>query len=370
MEAFLIGPDFIPRGRLPWLSAKISPKLNAAGAFTMQIPGESTMARRIVEGTRVHFYDGTEPYSGLITTIERSMTSKGVLNLNLSGVLELATLSYRITYPDPSHPINTQTKAYYTDSGPAGDVLTSLLLRNIGSAALPARQARSVIIDPATGTGKQVSTKTRLTDLLTEAGALADQGGMALYARYESDRKIHIGARPIVDRTRSVVLRQDHGTLGEWRTSFTAPEATAFIVGGQGEGADRMLREYSLPTEDSWGYRIESFKDQRDGENVAALDKAGADLIKENTGSAAVTMTINETSRRLGEHFFLGDTLSANLAGQVFTDTLQAADIEWSDSGRSVSLTLGKGQDRDNKAPAWVRKVRRLNAALRNLEVR
>ena len=370
MEAFLIGPDLTPRGRLPWLSAKISPKLNAGGSFTMQVPGESRMAARITEGCRIRITDGTEPHSMLITTIERSRTASGILNLNLSGPLELSTLGYRLTYPDPSRPIDQQKTAYWTDSGPAGDLITSLLLRNLGGAALPERRARGVIIDPATGLGKKTSVKTRLANLLDEVSALADTGGLALYAVYGTDRQIHVGARTVTDRSRSMVLRQDHGTLGEWRTSITMPEATDFVVGGQGEGADRRLKAFSIPAQDSWGVRVEVFKDQRDAEGTDGLDKSGQKLIEENAGSAAVTLKLNETRRRLGRDFFLGDRLSAALDGQVFTDTLQAADIEWSEKGREVSLTLGQGQDRDNKAPSWVRRIRALNSKIRNLEAR
>lgn len=371
MEAFLIGPDLVPRGRLPWISTKISPKLNASGGLTMQVPGESTMANRITEGCRVRIADGdTEPISAFITTIERSTTSKGVLNLNLSGILELGTLAWRITYPDPTRPEDSQKAAYYTDTGAAGDVITSLLLRNIGPAALAARRGPGVVIDSAAGLGKKVSVKTRFDSLLEQAGTLADQGGLALHACYGTDRKIHIGARAVTDRSRSLVLRQDRGTLGEWRASITAPEATTFIVGGQGEGADRMIRSYALAATDTWGVRVESFKDQRDAKDATELATAGQKLVDETTGSGAVTLTLNETIRALGRDFHLGDTLSADLGGVVFTDTLQAADIEWSDTGRKVTLTLGSGEDRDNKAPAWVRRVRKLNAALRNLEVR
>lgn len=371
MEAFLIDPDLTPRGRLPWLSAKISPKLNAAGGFTMQVPGESPMGSRITEGCRIRITDGdTEPVSVFVTTIERSKTSKGVLNLNLSGILELGTLAWRITYPDPARPEDSQKAAYYTDSGAAGDVITSLLLRNIGSAAMTARRGPGVVIDPATGLGKKVTLKTRFDSLLEQAGSLADQGGLALYAGYGQDRKIHIGARTVTDRSRSLVLRQDRGTLGEWKTSITAPEATTFIVGGQGEGADRTIRVYNLAASDTWGVRMETFKDQRDAKDTTELDAAGTKLINETTGSGAITLTLNETRRVYGRDFHLGDTLSADLGGVVFTDTLQAVDIEWSDAGRKVTLTLGSGEDRDNKAPTWVRKMRKLNAALRNLEVR
>jgi hypothetical protein len=79
MEMTLIGPDLVPRGRLDWVNCTVVQKLNAKGTFTAQIVGESRTASRIVPGCRLYIRDpDAGAYSVLITTIERSMTSKGV----------------------------------------------------------------------------------------------------------------------------------------------------------------------------------------------------------------------------------------------------------------------------------------------------
>lgn len=240
MEAYLIGPDRAPRGRLPWLNVKATPKLNAGGGFTMQVPGESRMATRITEGCRVYINDDAG-FSGLITTIERSMTQEGVMNINLTGVLELSTLNYAITWPSPLKPLTAQDTDYYTDTGKAGAVIGSLIIRNVGATAQPERRIPGLTLDPNDTAGTTVTTKTRLDVLLTEAAALADRGGVVLDMVYRADRRIHVTVREPVNRARSLVFRQDNGTLGDWQVSTTIPEATAFILGGQGEGKARQI---------------------------------------------------------------------------------------------------------------------------------
>lgn len=370
MEMTLIGPSLVPLGRLDWLSCSWVSKWNAAGSWTAQVDGADPVANRIVPGCRVFVRDSESgSFSGLITSIERSRTSKGVTNLNLTGIDELASLRYRLTYPNPDRAVDDQNVGYYTDAGPVSPVVSSLVLRNMGAAALPSRRWAGLVVDEPV-TGKNATVKTRFNSLLDEVGTLATVAGVKNTCVYDTDRQIHFRCRATTDRTRSMVLRQEAGTLGEWQVSLTAPEATAFIVAGQGEGAARAIRTYGIASADTWGFRVESFKDQRDAATTAELDKAGADLVANTAGSAAVTLTVQERMKVFGRDYQLGDTVTANLDGVPYTDRLQTAQIDWSEKGRTVALTIGKGEDQDNAAPGWVRKIRPLAESLRRLEVR
>lgn len=375
MEMTLIGPDLVPRGRLDWVNCTVVQKLNAKGTFTAQVVGESRTASRIEPGCRLYIRDpDAGSYSVLITTLETSMTSKGILNYNLSGVDDLYPLTQRITYPSPDRTAANQTVVdYYTDSGSAGQVISSLVLRNLGAAALTARRWFGLVVDSSTA-GGHVEVKTRLKPVLDEAATLANLGGARMVLTYENDRKLHFTVEAVTDRSRSMVFRQETGTLGDWTVSLTAPETTAFILGGQGDLKERMIGEYAISADDTWGWRSEAFKDQTDAETREALDKAGANEVALMAGSAAVTMTVNErpnangAAKVYGRDYRLGDIVTARLAGANYTDQIQQAELSWSESGRDTKLTVGKTQDQDNDSPAWVRRVRDLDKRQRGRE--
>jgi hypothetical protein len=375
MEMTLIGPDLVPRGRLDWVNCTVVQKLNAKGTFTAQIVGESRTASRIVPGCRLYVRDpDAGEYSVLITTIERSMTSKGVLNLNLSGVDELAALAQRITYPSPDRAADQQTvEDYYTDSGSSGQIVCSMVLRNLGAASLDKRRWFGLVVDEA-AVGSQGEVKTRFKSLLDEAATVANLGKVRMVCHYQQDRKIHFTVEAITDRTRSMVFRQETGTLGEWTVSLTAPETTTFVLGGKGDLRERLVAEYAIPDEDTWGWRSETFKDQTDAEDRAALDKAGAKETELMAGSASVNMTVNErpnengTAKVYGRDYRIGDIVTARLGGATYTDQIQQAEIAWDEKGRSTKLTVGKTQDQDNDSPAWVRRVRDLDQRQRGRE--
>lgn len=375
MEMTLIGPDLVPRGRLDWVNCTVVQKLNAKGTFTAQVVGEGRAASRIVPGCRLFVRDpDAGSYSVLVTTIERSMTSKGILNLNLSGVDDLVALAQRITYPSPERAADQQNVVdYYTDSGSAGRVIGSMVLRNLGPIARPERRWFGLVVDEA-DTGGRVEVKSRLKPVLDEAATLGDLGKVRMICKYGQDRKLHFTVEAVTDRTRSMVFRQETGTLGDWTVSLTAPETTAFILGGRGDLKERLLGEYTIPSGDTWGWRAETFKDQTDAEDRAALDKAGAKETGLMAGSAAVTLTANErpnengTSKVFGRDYKIGDIVTARLGGAAYADQIQRAEISWDDKGRNTKLTIGKTQDQDNDSPAWVRRVRDLDKRQRGRE--
>lgn len=375
MEMTLIGPDLVPRGRLDWVNCTVVQKLNAKGTFTAQIVGEGRAASRIVPGCRLYVRDpDAGAYSVLITTIERSMTSKGILNLNLSGVDELAALAQRITYPSPDRAADQQTvEDYYTDSGSCGQIICSMVLRNMGAVSLDTRRWFGLVVDEA-DVGGQGDVKTRFKPLLDEAATVANLGKARMVCHYQPDRKIHFTVEAVTDRTRSMVFRQETGTLGDWTVSLTAPETTAFVLGGKGDLRERLVGEYAIADEDTWGWRSEKFKDQTDAEDRAALDKAGAKEVELMAGSASVNMTVNERpnangkAKVYGRDYRIGDIVTARLGGATYTDQVQQAEIVWDEKGRSTKLTVGKTQDQDNDSPAWVRRVRDLDKRQRGME--
>jgi hypothetical protein len=283
-------------------------------------------------------------------------------------------LAQRITYPSPDRAADQQTvEDYYTDSGTSGQIVCSMVLRNLGAASLDTRRWFGLVVDEA-DVGGQGEVKTRFKSLLDEAATVANLGKVRMVCHYQQDRKIHFTVEAITDRTRSMVFRQETGTLGEWTVSLTAPETTTFVLGGKGDLRERLVAEYAIADEDTWGWRSETFKDQTDAEDRAALDKAGAKETELMAGSASVNMTVNErptangTAKVYGRDYRIGDIVTARLGGATYTDQIQQAEIAWDEKGRSTKLTVGRTQDQDNDSPAWVRRVRDLDKRQRGRE--
>lgn len=368
---WLIGPDLQPAGKIQ--ASRVSAVLRWAetGSWTAQILGEAPNTGSIRAGCRVILLDDTgEVFSGPITTIDRSRLQSGVMNLNLSGKTDSVVLSDRLVYPDPLRQASAQRTDYYTDTGPVGMVIAALVMRNAGASALPERSTPGLIVDRRVA-GPAASVRARFTNLRQEIGELERQHQVRVVSRYlRQQRKIKVAIEATVDRSRSMVLRQRTGVIGESSVSTTAPSATSVVLAGDGEGVSRRIASYDLPRLDWWGARrVEEFKDRRDTKSDAELAEAWEKLRADIIGSAAVTTKVRERPGQIfGQDYHLGDRVSIELGGQVFTDPVQSAQLTWDEAGRTVQVTVGQKDAQDSPAPSWVRRIRKLEDDLRILK--
>ena len=54
----------------------------------------------------------------------------------------------------------------------------------------------------------------------------------------------------------------------------------------------------------------------------------------------------------------------------TISEPVRAVELSWDGHGREATLTLGDPDQADDKTPAWVKRINKLDARWRSLEVR
>lgn len=338
--------------------------LRDCGVHTWQVTAPADALGHVGEGWRISIPGAC---SGLVTTREIGLDD-GHLMVTLTGVGELVTLADALTYPVPSMPTEDQSDAaYWTVAGPAETVIRSMVDANVGPGAISARMAPRFSLAPSQGRGAQVSASVRWGNLLDEARALARAGGVTFDAIWGQGGYV-LRFRTPRDLSRSVRFGGPRGGLEDLRLSTTGPTATAVIVAGQGQGEARTIRFYGSSGR-SWGRRVEVFKDQRQTDDPAEHAKAGAEALAEGAAGASAAFTVSEVPGLVyGTDYLLGDRVTVAAGGMVVSEPVRQVELAWDGHGRMASLILGDHAQDDDKNPAWVQRIRALDARLRGLE--
>ena len=282
-------------------------------------------------------------FAGDFTKIHRK-SEKGITEWVLTGVGDLQTLADRVTYPNPGRGEKEQDVSHYRARASAGRVIGALIEMNAGMGALPDRRAPGLTVRYE-DVGKEVSVETRLKNLLVVCQDLATAGDVVLES-VPAQKGYMIRVRKPTVRAKSVVFTPQGGEVLGWELSHSAPTATTVVVGGQGEGANRTLESRTRANE--WGRRIEVFKDRRDTDEAADLEKAANEELTKGEAEQTLKLEFRETERlKFGRDFQIGDLVTAVLApGVRATLPVTQAKVEWDGyQNRSVSLTLGAVDD-------------------------
>jgi hypothetical protein len=118
------------------------------------------------------------------------------------------------------------------------------------------------------------------------------------------------------DQSAAVRFDVDNGNLASSKVATAAPTVTRTIVGGQGDGTDRLMEEVtsagSLTAETAWGRRIETFIDQRQTNDPAQLTAAGNSALAQG-GLSQFAMQLtpsDDTAWVYGVDYALGDVVT------------------------------------------------------------
>lgn len=366
LTVWAIDPGRVRRGVLVPLSCTVVLRDADVGTFQVTVPAEDVLSRRIVEGWRLLIQDdGDLVMSGPVETITGEV---GDSTRDLSGVDDLVHVQDRLTYPTPNQASTAQTaEAKYKRTGPAETVIRDLIHANVGTGAILSRQQDGFTVTASAGRGATVSAETRFEPVLEHARKLARLGGVTFSAGQEQDNRIVCRFRVPVDRSRAVRFSEANGGLASGSYGLSAPTATVAIVGGQGEGTYRNIREYTRAT--AWGRRIETFLDQSSTDDDTEIKQAGTEALDEGAEGATSSVSVVESpGRRLGTDFFLGDTVTVELGAATVSEPVRQVELAWDGHGRTASLTLGDHESADDKTPKWVTKIKKLDARVRGME--
>jgi hypothetical protein len=185
-----------------------------------------------------------------------------------------------------------------------------------------------------------------------------DQAGVGVTVRHVGDELVVDCYEPAVW---PITLSAEAGTLtgGSW--SRTAPEMTRVVVGGPGDGVDRVYRTYAnTALEAEWGDLVEGFVDARD---IKADDPAfealmaarGQEALAAAAAKTGLSLQLSETEtfRYGGAGVHVGDVVTAEVApGVEFTDVLREAVVSHSATDGVRALPQVGERPDDDKATA------------------
>lgn len=362
---------------LRWTSLDVTLRFNQVATGTVTCPAHPETMNLLDGGNRLLVIrDGAVfvagPYEGDDYDWEVG-EDPGQVVVNFAD--DLALIAGRITYPDPTlAATSTSQPAYWTASATAaGTVMRNLANVNAGPGALAARQVTALTMGAGTGIGDTVSFSTRFQPLLDELRTLAVVGGGLGFGTTQDGTDIVFDVYEPVDRSTGVGAVRYSRSLGNLRKvsrKRRRPSVTAAIIGGQGEGDARTIRERTNTTGITDWWRVETFVDQRQTNDTTELDQAGDEALSDGAETVALAVvTVDTDTQRYGEHYNLGDKVAVEpVPGFQLADLVRAVRLVADENGEQITSTVGT--DEAVAEPKWIRQMRALDRRLGRLEAR
>ena len=173
--------------------------------------------------------------------------------------------------------------------------------------------------------------------------------------------------------TREHVLTAESGSIVSWEYVRDAPKATSVVVGGRGEGRDRLFCEdFDALAEDEWFDRVEVFKDARntDSEHVHLIDEAER-VLSESGATSGFKIELAESDvLRFGPgNLMPGDLIYVDVGSGPIAEIVRQIDVECVSPGDGwTKVTPIAGDYEDNPSALLARRVADLAAGVRDLQ--
>lgn len=360
-----------------WKQVEAVQRLNMPGSGQFTAPAYPWLLDQVEAAHRLMLIrNGSVWLSG---PIEQMHLGRGVSGEN-SGVGlvrttwadDMAMFGARVTYPDPALASNAQTThEHWVTTGNAELALRTLVSGNAGPTALTPRQIPKLVLGDLAGVGNAVTFSTRF-EVLTEAlRTVAERGGGLAFRTRQVGRQILFEVRRPVDRSASLRFGFNLGNLSELEYTWTSPTASVVLVGGAGEGVNRVIVERTNADAVTRYGRSERFVDSRGADAHDELLKAGDEALTEGAETAQLTtVTVDTRYAHFGPglDMDLGDLASVQVwPGREVTETIRSATLTaTAGGGEQIAVTVG-GQEA-MADPEWVRKLRRVDRELRYLQ--
>ncbi len=263
------------------------------------------------------------------------------------GADDSLILAERLAYPTPTtDDLSDQVDAHDTRSGPAESVIKEYLAANTGLLAPESRQIAYLTIEPDDERGEIVYGAARFDKLQELFYNLAQVGQLGFTIRQVSDELEFVVYEP-EDRSAFIRLDLENQQLSKTEYAYGIAKITRAIVGGQGEAEQRKFLEVStvdsLEAEETWGRRIEVFKDSRNTNEDDDLEQTGLEALVDE-GKTVVEMSVSpsdDINMKYGQDWFLGDkvTVVANQIESVAVVT--EIGISIASDGVRINATVG-----------------------------
>lgn len=296
-------------------------RFNDVSTWSMTLDRRSRMATELVKPGAgiIVFRDDDVFFSGLTMSTAQDV-SVSSNTLTVSGESDTTWLRRRLASPQPA----TSGPPYAVSAedartGVASTIMQQFFLVNLGSSALPFRQAGITnAADPVLGTSLTGSGRWQpLLTLLQELAVASEAAGTIL--GFEIKENFTDGAPQFriygaQDLTASVIFSPERNNLAGFSYSDDAPTATYVFAGGDGEGTARTILERVSTLQVEWG-RIEGdLVDARNAANNAEILQAADKALTDGAGTTSLSITpIDTDNQTFGTHYNLGDKVTVVL---------------------------------------------------------
>lgn len=260
-------------------------------------------------------------------------------------------------WQNPDRVISSQISEYKRYTGPAETVVKD------ACRDLSGRLGLGWTIAPDKGLGGDSRVEFRMHPLVDKLVPLLTAQRLTL-TLHDGVVEVHQGE--IFPR----VLTPDTGVLGDYDWKITYPTATRVVVGGEGEGVDRLFQQFiDTNRETEWGDIVEIVKDSRMAQGITDLSGDGAEALDEGAAQVSFTADLNENAWfRFGE-YAVGDQVSIDAGGIQATEVISRVVIDHTpDQGLVVTPHIGSVEDDADSRTA--QQIARLARARRDQESR
>lgn len=360
-----------------WTSLSLKLQFNAVGSGTVVLPALPDVLSRVIANRArllvirdgAYFMGGPIEAPGPFDRVTGSDAEQpGQLTIGFAD--DLAWIANETTYPDPTHASTAQTAAYYTaTSTNAETLMRDLVNLNAGPGALAPRQVPALALGSVAGVGTPVNYSTRFEPLCDALRAVALAGGGLGFRTIQSAGQILFEVYQPADLSNRVRFSWGLGNLLEVHYTPQAPTATVAIVGGDGTGSSRTIRErVNSAAVTRWG-RIEVFVNQGATSDTTQMDQAGDQALADGGEQAQLSVVaVDADGQRYGTDYQLGDIVAVEVyPGLQISEVVRAVTLTATpDSGEVVSPLIGS--DSTITDLPTLKRLRQIEARLGQLE--
>ncbi|MER7331658.1 MULTISPECIES: siphovirus ReqiPepy6 Gp37-like family protein [unclassified Micromonospora] len=361
-----------------WRTVDCTLRHNEVGSGQFTAPGYPWIRSQVDAGNRVVvvragdiFMSGPIEGSQVEQSDDGENSGVGVLTVNFSD--DLSRIADRLVYPDPTQTPEGQMVDAWTFTGVGEQVLRTLVDVNAGPNARTERRVPQLILanpnSPLVGSSVTVSSRLEpLAEVLRRVALSA--GGLGFRTRQDPNQN-KILFEVFQPRDLSGTVRFGFGlqNLRYLNVARQAPTASTVIVGGQGDGGDRMLTSRTnTSAESSWG-RVETYVPRPGSDPVAELHEAADHALADGAETVRLQTSAWDTpDQRYPDHYRLGDRVSVQVGpAEEVSDLVRLVHLQaWDTAGELVSAMVGT-QDASSD-PAWLRQMRGIDRRLAYLE--
>lgn len=367
-----------------WITLDVTLRFNEPGSGLFTCPANPWIVSQLAAGNRVVIMRNQTVAGGRAGDIliagpiekwlfERSDDGEnsGVGKLTVNFADDLAMVVARCVYPDPTLTPETQTiDRWKYGPGNAEVALRTLVNGNAGPGALTARRVPQLALGALASVGTNVTVDADrmmpMGDLMRE---IADNGGGIGFRTRQSGTQILFEVYAPPDKSNQVRFGFSLGNMKYLAYEVVAPTATAVVVGGQGEGADRYVMERVNATDQAaWG-RLEKLVSRPGNSGTQALSDDGDKELGSSASTTRIPSNVADTDdQQFGVHYDLGTRVAVEtFPGQQYTDIVVTVHLQaWATAGTYVAATVGSQAAHTD--PLWVERLKAIEDRLSTVE--